>query len=58
MKETKVMQSALNTAGNVNDGFKYMFLLGLLLNLLGSGEEQLMFGMIRSFQLILHLPIM
>ena len=35
-----------------------MFLIGLLLNFLGSGEEQLMFGLIRALQLVLHLPIM
>ena len=58
MKETEAIKTFLNSASTANDGFKLMFLFGLLLNILGSGEEQLMFGMIRSLQLVLHLPIM
>ena len=58
MKETQVMKSFLSTASSANDGLKFMFLFGLFLNVLGSGEKQLMFGMIRSLQLVLHLPIM
>ena len=58
MKKTLAMQSFLSSASSANDGFKLFFLFGLLLNFLGSGEEQLMFGMIRSLQFVLHLPIM
>ena len=58
MKETEAMKTFLDTASGANDGLQYMFLIGLLLNFLGSGEEQLMFGLIRALQLVLHLPIM
>ena len=58
MKETEAIKSFLSSANNANDGFKFIFLFGLLINILGSGEQQLMFGMIRALQLVLHLPIM
>ena len=58
MKETEAIKTFLNSASDAQNGFQYMFLIGLLLNFLGSGEEQLMFGLIRALQLVLHLPIM
>ena len=48
MKETAAIKTFLSSASSSNDGLKFMFLLGLLLNILGSGEQQLMFGMIRA----------
>ena len=39
MKETATMQTFLNSASDANEGFKFLFLLGLLLNLFGSGEK-------------------
>ena len=58
MKETEAIKKFLNTASNANEGFQFMFIFGILLNFLGSGEEQLMFGLIRALQLVLHLPMM
>ena len=39
MKETAAIKTFLDSSNNANDGLKYMFILGLLLNILGSGEE-------------------
>jgi len=58
MKETEAIKTFLNSASNANNGLQFLFILGVLLNLLGSGEEQLMYGMIRALQLVLHLPMM
>ena len=58
MQETEAIKTFLSSASSANDGFKFIFLVGLLLNILGSGERQLMFGMIRALQLVLHLPMM
>ena len=38
MKETVAIKSFLGSAESANDGFKFIFLIGLLLNILGQGE--------------------
>ena len=38
MKETVAIKSFLGLSENANDGFKFIFLIGLLLNILGQGE--------------------
>ena len=39
MKETAAIKIFLSSSSNANDGLQFMFLFGLLLNILGSGEQ-------------------
>ena len=47
-----------DSASQVNQGFKWMFLIAFCLNLIFSGAMKYMLIFIRSLQMILHLPML
>jgi TRAP-type C4-dicarboxylate transport system permease small subunit len=58
MPDTRATQTFQSASESANSSFKYLFLISLILNIVFSGGFKYMLYLIRSLQMVLHLPMM